>query len=591
MAEGDKPKLVMQSLDALKEFIPAIQSLGAEDAPNLSGISTGFITAANQLGVGLRQYSQEVSEINVEAVTASIEPMKKLVGAIQSLGGKGAPDLSGISTGFITAANQLGVGLRQYSDEVAGVVPEVVTASLDPLKSLASTIQSLGGKGTPELSGISVGFITAANQLGVGLRQYSEEVANVVPETVSNSLGSLESLAETITGLAGKDFSGASAMKTAIDEADDFGLGKFGEGFAEKVTTASTNMQTFVTNLTNFGNNLSAAVGVVNAATSSISMAFTTTMSTAISATAAGIATAGASIVQSLNSLAAQVVAFASTWRAAFAPMNSATITALTTVMRTIGTFNQPFKAAGSTLSSNLVSSMKQHQDGIRTAFNGSLDSAVSNIRNNYWQSFYSAGGYVASGFAAGIRNGASAAVNAAANMAARAVAAANAAADINSPSKVMMKSGVWFTEGFAEGIGNAASEAITAAKSMVGRSIGSVTDAIKSDRTLETLDIDATPTITPRLDLSTVRDQAKSISTIVPNKLDLGYQPQFASALVSQSRMAQNDKNSRRPEVESKEVVNNYTFNQTNNSPKALSRIDIYRDSKNLLSQAKGSR
>lgn len=589
LAEDYNSELVMQSLDALKKFIPAVQSLGAEDAPDLSGISTGFITAANQLGVGLRQYSEEVSDINLEAITASIEPMKKLVSAVQSLGGKEAPDLSGISTGFITAANQLGVGLRQYSDEVANVVPEVVTASLDPLKQLASTIQSLGGKGTPELSGISVGFITAANQLGVGLRQYSEEVANVVPETVSNSLGSLKSLAETIAGLAGKDFSGASAMKTAIDEADDFGLGKFGEGFAEKVTTASTNMQTFVTNLTNFGNNLSTAVGVVNAATSSISMAFTTTMNTAISATASGIATAGASIVRNLNSLANQVVAFAATWRAAFAPMNEATIAGLTTVMRTIGTFNQPFKAAGSTLSSNLVSGMKQHQDGIRTAFNGSLDSAVSNIRNNYWQSFYSAGGYVASGFAAGIRNGASAAVNAAANMASRAVAAANAAADINSPSRVMMKSGVWFTEGFANGIGDAASEAITAAKSMVGRSISSVTDAINSDRTLETLDIDATPTITPRLDLSTVRDQAKSISTIVPNKLDLGYQPQFASALVSQARMVQNDKNSRQPEVETKEVVNNYTFNQTNNSPKALSRIDIYRDSKNLLSQAKG--
>ena len=590
LAEDYNSELVMQSLDALKKFIPAVQSLGAEDAPDLSGISTGFITAANQLGVGLRQYSEEVSDINLEAITASIEPMKKLVGAVQSLGGKEAPDLSGISTGFITAANQLGVGLRQYSDEVAGVVPEVVTASLDPLKSLASTIQSLGGKGTPELSGISVGFITAANQLGVGLRQYSEEVANVVPETVSNSLGSLKSLAETITGLAGKDFSGASAMKTAIDEADDFGLGKFGEGFAEKVATASTNMQTFVTNLTNFGNNLSAAVSVVNAATSTISVAFTTTMSTAIAATATGIAIAGASIVQSLISLAAQVVAFAATWQAAFLPMNAATIVALTMVMTTIRMFNMPFRTAGSTLSSNLVSGMKENQAGIRTAFNGSLGSAVNTTRN-YWQSFYSAGYYLAGGFAAGIRSGAYMAINAAAEMAAAAIAAANTTAVIESPSKVMMKSGGWFSEGFAIGIGEAASEAITAAKSMVGRSISSVADAIKSDRTLETLDIDATPTITPRLDLSSVREQAKSISTIVPNKLDLGYQPQFASALVSQARMAQNDKNSQRPDAERKEVVNNYTFNQTNNSPKALSRIDIYRDSKNLLSQAKGSR
>ena len=543
LAEDYKPKLVMQSLDALKKFIPAIQSLGAEDAPNLSGISTGFITAANQLGVGLRQYSEEVSDINIEAVSASIDPMKKLVGAVQSLGGKKAPDLSGISTGFITAANQLGVGLRQYSEEVANVVPETVTGSLDPLKSLVSTVQSLGGKGSPDLSGISVGFITAANQLGVGLRQYYEEVANIVPETVSASTGPLQSLSDTISGLAGKDFSGASAMKTAIDDADDFGLNKFGEGFASKVTTASTNMQTFVTNLTNFGTNLSSAVGVVNSATSSISTAFATTLSSAISATAAGISTAGALIVLSLISLASQVVAFAATWQASFLPMNVATIVALTTVMATIGTFNQPFKTAGSTLSSNLVSGMQQNQDGIRTAFNGNLNSAVNNIRTNYWQSFYSAGTYVASGFAAGIRKGASMAVNAAANMASQAIEAANATADINSPSRVMMKSGVWFTEGFAKGIGNAASEAITAAKSMVGRSISSVTDAINSDTTLDALDIDVTPTITPRLDLTSLRSDARSISSIVPNKLDLGNEVGLAGAALGSTRSIQNAK------------------------------------------------
>ena len=543
LAEDYKPKLVMQSLDALKKFIPAIQSLGGEDAPDLSGISTGFITAANQLGVGLRQYGEEVADLNIEAVSASIDPMKKLVGAVQSLGGKKAPDLSGISTGFITAANQLGVGLRQYSDEVTGVVPETVSGSLDPLKQLVSTVQSLGGKKAPDLSGISVGFITAANQLGVGLRQYYEEVANIVPETVSASTGPLQSLSETISGLAGKDFSGASAMKSAIEQGGDFGLSKFGEDFAGKVTTASTNMQTFVTNLTDFGTNLSSAVGVVNSATSSISTAFATTLSSAISATAAGISTAGALIVLSLMSLANQVVAFAATWQTSFLPMNVATIVALTTVMTTIGTFNQPFKTAGSTLSSNLVSGMQQNQDGIRTAFNGNLNSAVNNIRTNYWQSFYSAGTYVASGFAAGIRKGASMAVNAAASMASQAIEAANAAADINSPSRVMMKSGVWFTEGFAEGIGNAASEAITAAKSMVGRSISSVADAINSDTTLDALDIDTTPTITPRLNLMALRSDAQGIASIVPNKLDLGNEVGLAGTALGNTRRIQNAK------------------------------------------------
>lgn len=39
------------------------------------------------------------------------------------------------------------------------------------------------------------------------------------------------------------------------------------------------------------------------------------------------------------------------------------------------------------------------------------------------------------------------------------------------------------------------------------------------------------------------------------------------------------------------KAVTNNYTFNQTNNSPKALSRLDIYRQTRNQLNFAKGVR
>ena len=31
------------------------------------------------------------------------------------------------------------------------------------------------------------------------------------------------------------------------------------------------------------------------------------------------------------------------------------------------------------------------------------------------------------------------------------------------------------------------------------------------------------------------------------------------------------------------------YTFNQTNNSPKALSRYEIYRQTRNLVAMAKG--
>ena len=36
--------------------------------------------------------------------------------------------------------------------------------------------------------------------------------------------------------------------------------------------------------------------------------------------------------------------------------------------------------------------------------------------------------------------------------------------------------------------------------------------------------------------------------------------------------------------------VVNNYNFNQVNNSPKALDRLQIYRDTQNLINLTKGA-
>ena len=36
--------------------------------------------------------------------------------------------------------------------------------------------------------------------------------------------------------------------------------------------------------------------------------------------------------------------------------------------------------------------------------------------------------------------------------------------------------------------------------------------------------------------------------------------------------------------------IVNNYNFNQVNNSPKALDRLQIYRDTQNLINLTKGA-
>jgi phage-related protein len=105
---------------------------------------------------------------------------------------------------------------------------------------------------------------------------------------------------------------------------------------------------------------------------------------------------------------------------------------------------------------------------------------------------------------------------------------------DINSPSKVMADQiGKFLPMGMAEGIESKTKTAVNAMKKSAKKTL----------------------------------DAAKSAVANVSNDLNIGTNG-IAGGNTS--------------------FVNNYTFNQTNNSPKALSRFDIYRQSKNLLA-AKG--
>lgn len=139
-------------------------------------------------------------------------------------------------------------------------------------------------------------------------------------------------------------------------------------------------------------------------------------------------------------------------------------------------------------------------------------------------------------GFANGIEEAAFYAAVAAADMANSAIAAVREATDTNSPSRKAIQLGGFFTEGYAVGIAEKAKEVINSARSMAQGALNEIRQGIDSSGLL---------TMGTTLKSSGVGGNAVSGS-----------------------------------------VVNNYNnnFNQINNSPKALSRIEIYRQSKNLL-------
>lgn len=144
--------------------------------------------------------------------------------------------------------------------------------------------------------------------------------------------------------------------------------------------------------------------------------------------------------------------------------------------------------------------------------------------------------------------------------------------------------------EKIGEGIDNGSwivTDKINAMLSQVSFSAGSGTTAYANNLAsgLQVINsdvmdnLDTSPTITPVIDDSKVKSGVSTIgsliSGLVPGNRALGLISVIADGAIDTTKG-----------LATGNVTNNYSFNQTNNSPKSLTRAEIYRDSKNLFSQ-----
>ena len=217
------------------------------------------------------------------------------------------------------------------------------------------------------------------------------------------------------------------------------------------------------------------------------------------------------------------------------------------------------------------------------------LNGVATAIRNNSAQ-MQAAGRNLASaiveGMVGGITGGISQVVNAAKNMAKNALNAAKNFLGIKSPSKEFAKLGVFSVEGLAQGLQQSASVAEKAAEQVGHGTINALRKTLSgmSDAVMAGVDID--PTIRPVLDLTAIQRDAVKMGEILKGN-DLAIGAAFANA-----RVASNDYSSNQNAQQEMAMAgsDSFTFNQTNNSPKALSEATIYRQTKNQISTAKGA-
>jgi len=150
---------------------------------------------------------------------------------------------------------------------------------------------------------------------------------------------------------------------------------------------------------------------------------------------------------------------------------------------------------------------------------------------------------------------------------------------DIHSPSRVFMGIGKFIDEGLAIGLRDYSNLASDEAGNMANGTVGAVQEAIQQLSGMLDGSIDVNPTITPTLDLSEVNARSAALANMFNGRQIAvqAYADDQQAAMMTQLGNIIAEQNAEPRSI---------TFNQTNNSPKALSRTEIYRQTKNGFSQ-----
>ena len=224
---------------------------------------------------------------------------------------------------------------------------------------------------------------------------------------------------------------------------------------------------------------------------------------------------------------------------------------------------------------STLISTVSSMGFSVIRTFNSSM------VAND----FFNLGSNVVQGLINGINSKAADAKKAGENIAKNVNEGYTKTEDMHSPSKVWYGYGRYLIAGLVNGIekdsyliAQAGSNLAETTNDSFRQVISNIVDAISSD-------VEVEPVIRPVVDLSNVQNGIATINDGFTN-LDL-------SASINNLSLATRRVGSTFTEATNatatQPVSNNYNFTQNNYSPKALSRTEIYRQSKNLFNSAKG--
>ena len=612
----------------------------ADTLPNTGGV-VGFFAGENDMnafgeqlipfGRAMRNFANEVAGIDASVITEAATAGKALAEMASTV-----PNSGGV-VGFFAGENDMddfgeqlvpfGRAMKNFSDAVSGLKADVIQNSVtagQALLELANTVPNTGGV---------VSWFTGDNDLetfgeqlvpfGTAMKNYSLAVTGLDASVVTNSANAAKTLVELSNNLPNSG--GIVSWFTGDNDIASFGeqLVSFGQSFAAYYNSVSgvdvtklsgvvvefrnlvdlangiksvdtSGMSTFAQNLTNLGN--AGIDGFINAftnANSRVNTAANTMVTTFINAAKAqqgnltstfttminGIVTTFTSKYSQFTIMGQTIMTnFISGIRTGDASARSAFVTIVSGCLTAIRNKFYEFNTVGQTTMTNLIAGIRTKNQLAKDAFVQIINSCLTAIRNKYTD-FYNAGKYLVEGFAAGITANTYMAEARARAMARAAAAAAEAELDINSPSKVGYRIGGFFGMGFVNSLIDYADKSYDAGTSVAKSAKEGLRNAVSKIGDFIENGIDSQPTIRPLLDLSDVTEGAGRLSALLSRnqamKISAGMEREGGSVVQNGGTTPTSG--------------NNYNFTQNNYSPKALSRIDIYRQTKNQFSALKG--
>lgn len=255
----------------------------------------------------------------------------------------------------------------------------------------------------------------------------------------------------------------------------------------------------------------------------------------------------------------------------------------------TVNAGSQNLLSAWRTNMDNSVNAVSEKSPFFQSAMAKNVGSVVSSVFDNSWKvsdalgttmtdgeqkikdekgNFETSGNWIMEGLKSSINNGSRGVLGAIGGVASALVKRFNREMGIKSPSKVMASAAKWIPEGVSKGIKDNSKVAVNQMKGFAVQMIDTAKTTLKDGK------------------LSDAFGAEIQSATDMINKINLG--SKAAGVLAGTNHNLSSGTSLGYIGGASQSMQKEYNFYQNNYSPKALSRFDIYRQSKNLLSQAR---